>query len=165
MKKNIFLTFCFSFIPGAGQMYQSYMKRGVSIMTMFAVIVGVMAVVPIPLFGIPLPVIYAFSFFDTYNIRNKIGTNKEEKDEYLWNNTSFMDILEKVNFKKKNSFIGALLILIGIYILLNSVIYNLALRFDIYIIELFIDAITRYLVPILISAISIGVGIKFISKK
>lgn len=165
MKKNIFLTFCFSFIPGAGQMYQSYMKRGISLMTMFAVIIGVMAVVPIPLFAIPIPVIYAFSFFDTYNIRNKIGTDKEEKDEYLWNSTSFMDVLQKVNFKKKNSFIGVLLILIGIYILLNTVIYNLAMRFDIYVIELFVDSITRYLVPILISAISIGIGIKFISKK
>lgn len=165
MKKNIFLTFCFSFIPGAGQMYQAYMKRGVSIMTMFALIIGIMAVVPIPLFAIPIPVIYAFSFFDTYNIRNKIGTDKEEKDDYLWNNTSFMDILQKFNFKKKNYFVGVILILVGIYILLNTVIYNIAIRFDIYIIELFIDSITRYLVPILISAISIGIGVKFISKK
>ena len=165
MKKNIFLTFCFSFIPGAGQMYQSYMKRGMSIMTIFAIIVGVMAVVPIPLFAIPIPVIYAYSFFDTYNIRNKIGTDKEEKDEYLWNNTNFMDILQKINFEKKNTFGGVILILIGIYILLNTVIYNIAVRFDIYIIEIFIDSITRYLVPILISAISIGIGVKFISKK
>lgn len=165
MKKNIFLTFCFSFIPGAGQMYQAYMKRGVSIMTIFALIVGIMAVVPIPLFAIPIPVIYAFSFFDTYNIRNKIGTDKEEKDDYVWNNTNFMDIINKINFKKKNTAVGVILILIGIYIILNSVIYNIAMRFDIYIVEVFIDSITRYLVPILISAISIGIGIKFISKR
>ena len=30
MQKNGFLTLCFSFIPGAGQMYQGYMKRGVT---------------------------------------------------------------------------------------------------------------------------------------
>lgn len=30
MYKNGFLTLCFSFIPGAGQMYQGYMKRGLT---------------------------------------------------------------------------------------------------------------------------------------
>lgn len=25
--KNGFLTFCFAFVPGAGQMYQGYMKQ------------------------------------------------------------------------------------------------------------------------------------------
>ena len=31
MLKNGFLTFCCAFIPGAGQMYQGYMKRGLSL--------------------------------------------------------------------------------------------------------------------------------------
>ena len=31
MQKNGFLTLCFSFIPGAGQMYQGYMKRGLAL--------------------------------------------------------------------------------------------------------------------------------------
>ena len=31
MKKNGFFTFCFAFVPGAGQMYQGYMKRGLSL--------------------------------------------------------------------------------------------------------------------------------------
>ena len=36
MKKNGFLTFCFAFIPGAGQMYQGYMKRGLSMVAVCA---------------------------------------------------------------------------------------------------------------------------------
>ena len=35
MKKNGILTFLFAFVPGAGQMYQGYMKRGLSLITMF----------------------------------------------------------------------------------------------------------------------------------
>lgn len=36
MMKNGILTFLFAFCPGAGQMYQGYMKRGLSLITMFA---------------------------------------------------------------------------------------------------------------------------------
>ena len=34
-KKGKFLTFCFSCIPGAGQMFLGFFKEGVSLMTMF----------------------------------------------------------------------------------------------------------------------------------
>ena len=40
MIKNGFLTFCFSFIPGAGQMYQGYMKRGLSQVTAFVLLIA-----------------------------------------------------------------------------------------------------------------------------
>ena len=43
MKKNGILTLLFAFIPGAGQMYQGYMKRGLSLITMFclSIVIGV----------------------------------------------------------------------------------------------------------------------------
>ena len=34
-RKNGFWNLCFSLIPGAGQMYQGFLKRGVSIMALF----------------------------------------------------------------------------------------------------------------------------------
>ena len=40
MKKNGILTLLFAFIPGAGQMYQGYMKRGLSLMLMAAAILS-----------------------------------------------------------------------------------------------------------------------------
>ena len=51
MLKNGLLTLLFAFIPGAGQMYQGYMKRGLSLMLMCCVI-GVLAMLfaPIALF-------------------------------------------------------------------------------------------------------------------
>ena len=35
MKKNSFLTFCFAFIPGAGEMYLGMMKKGLAVMLLF----------------------------------------------------------------------------------------------------------------------------------
>ncbi len=34
-KKNRFLTFCFSALPGAAEMYMGFMKMGVSLMLLF----------------------------------------------------------------------------------------------------------------------------------
>ena len=75
MKKNGFLTFCFSFIPGAGQMYQGYMKKGMSLMTLLAIFIAIASFTNINIFVIPIPLILAYSFFDTYNLRGKIGTD------------------------------------------------------------------------------------------
>ena len=40
MKKNAFLTFIFACIPGAGQMYYGYMKRGTSLLVYFYLVAG-----------------------------------------------------------------------------------------------------------------------------
>ena len=45
MKKNGFLTFVFACIPGAGQMYYGYMKRGLSMITIFCLGVVVAAII------------------------------------------------------------------------------------------------------------------------
>ena len=39
MKKNALLTFIFACIPGAGQMYYGYMKRGLSLITFFCLFI------------------------------------------------------------------------------------------------------------------------------
>ena len=67
MKKNGILTLLFAFIPGAGQMYQGYMKRGLSLVLMAAAI-G-MAAMLIPPIAFALLVVFMYSFFDTFNLR------------------------------------------------------------------------------------------------
>lgn len=164
MKKNLFLTFCFSWIPGAAQMYQGYMKRGVSLMVLFAVSCALVAMVPVPILGIPIPIIYAFAFFDSYNLRAKIGTDKEERDICVWDNVNTEELLAKFHIGKKSKVVGTLLIVIGIYILLNTVFSRLAYQYDLYFLERIIDTVTSFLPPILIAAISIVIGVKFLSK-
>ncbi len=162
MKKNLFLTFCFSFIPGAGQMYQAYMKRGLSIMIIFAIFVALSAVTGSAIFAIPLPVIFAYSFFDTYNLRSKIETENQEKDDYIIKEFNEIKFLNSI--KKGNNVIGVILIAIGIYILFDSVISNIAYRLDLYFLTDIINIVMRYLPATIIAALSIFVGVKFVSK-
>ena len=55
MRKSRFLTFLFGMIPGAGQMYLGYMKRGVSLMGAFAVVLTIAAFLNIPVLTFLLP--------------------------------------------------------------------------------------------------------------
>lgn len=165
MKKNLFLTFCFSFIPGAGQMYQNYMKRGLSIMAMFALFLAFSIMIEIPIFILPLPIIFAYSFFDTYNIRNRIEANDKMEDEYIWKQAG-LDIFNfDMKMSKKHSIIGIILIVFGFYLIVNNILTDIAYANNIEWLEEFVRYITRYLPAIIISAISIGLGSKFLVNK
>lgn len=163
MKKSSFLTFCFSFIPGAGQMYQEYSKRGLSIMTIFIAFIAIEILVDIPIFALPLPIIYAFSFFDTFNLRNKIGTDRQVEDDYIWNNKEIKSTISNIKISKKNKVVGIILIILGVYILFNNVFVNIASVYGIRWLEYTCKYVLRYLPPIIISLLSIMIGLKFIS--
>lgn len=157
MKRSSFLTFCFSFIPGAGQMYQNYMKRGLSLMCLAGILLILATMTETVIFVIPFLVVMAYSFFDTYNIRNAIGTEEQPKDDY---------ILKGINFDslKNNKLLGIGIILIGGYILLNNILYGIAIDTDIQILIDTIRIIRNYLPSIIVSAITIGAGVKMLSK-
>ena len=79
--KNGFLTFCFAFVPGAGQMYQGYMKRGLSLVSLFCggFVLGWLAE---PLLAVT-PIIWMYSFFDTFNLRAQLGAGNAPADDFL----------------------------------------------------------------------------------
>lgn len=158
MKKSLFLTFCFSWIPGAGQMYQNYMKRGLSLMCIFGALFALGVMLETVIFMIPAWIVLAYSFFDTYNIRNAIGTEEEIKDDYIIHGIDFDKI-------KGNRLLGIGIILVGIYLLLNNVLYGIAKQTEIQILVNFIRLIRMYFPSLIVSAITIGVGAKMISNK
>ena len=81
MLKNGFLTFCCAFIPGAGQMYQGYMKRGLSLITMFCVAFGAGTLLGV--LYVAMPIVWMYSFFDTFNLRAQIIADTAPEDDYL----------------------------------------------------------------------------------
>ena len=83
MKKNGILTLLFALIPGAGEMYQGYMKRGLSLITMFCLPAALGAMTQIEVLYIGLPIVYMYSFFDTFNLRAQIGMGTAPEDDYL----------------------------------------------------------------------------------
>lgn len=165
MKKNGFLTFCFSFIPGAGQMYQDYMKRGLSIMTLFAISCALWGFAGISIFAAPIPIIYAYSFFDTYNIRNKIGTDRALNDGLIWD--EFLEEGSKSSkiFDKKNKVIGFLLVLVGAYLVFSNILRDIGQRYGIEFLVVFASYVTRYLPTVIISTLSIWFGTKLMINK
>ena len=82
MMKNGILTFLFAFCPGAGQMYQGYMKRGLSLITMFCLFV-VIGVSTLEVLTVGCVIVWMYSFFDTFNLRAQIGAGTAPQDDYL----------------------------------------------------------------------------------
>lgn len=158
MKKSLFLTFCFSWIPGAGQMYQNYMKRGLSLMCIFGILFALGVLLETVIFMIPAWIVLAYSFFDTYNIRNAIDTDEQIVDEYFLKGIDF----DKV---KGNKLLGIGIILVGVYLLLNNVLYGIAIQSNIQAVIDFVDMIRMYFPSLIVSAITIGIGTKMISGK
>ena len=121
MKKNGILTLLFACIPGAGQMYQGYMKRGLSLITMFCLSTFLGAWTQIAIFYIGAPIIYMYSFFDTLNLRAQLAAEKAPEDDYLvhfnWHDarmTQFMGESHKL--------VGWGLIALGAIVFYNNII-------------------------------------------
>ncbi|MDL2219569.1 hypothetical protein LJC04_04475, partial [Ruminococcaceae bacterium OttesenSCG-928-O06] len=70
MKKNGIFTFIFALVPGCGQMYQGYMKRGLSLMFWFCAVIAVSVLTHVYVLMVLLPVVWAYSFFDSFNLRS-----------------------------------------------------------------------------------------------
>jgi len=74
-----FFTFCFAFIPGCGHMYLGLMKRGLILMALFF---GMMYLTSFfDLFLVGAILIYFYSFFDTFNCKNKLLNGEYIKDD------------------------------------------------------------------------------------
>ena len=76
MKKNGILTLLFACIPGAGQMYQGYMKRGLSLITMFCLFIILGSTTGLDALVVGCIVVYMYSFFDTLNLRAQLAAEK-----------------------------------------------------------------------------------------
>ena len=122
-RKNGFWNLCFSVIPGAGQMYQGFIKRGVSIMTLFFGWIMVCAFFGIDEALLLAIVIWFFGFFDSLH-RNSLTDAEREllKDGFI-----FIQGNEMEHFSLRGFRIPAaiLLIFFGSYSLLQLVIGEL----------------------------------------
>ena len=122
MLKNGLLTLLFAFIPGAGQMYQGYMKRGLSLILMCCAI-GAVAVLfsPVALF---LLVVFMYSFFDTLNLRAQIALGKAPEDDYLVHLDPKDKRLARM-LMDSHKLVGWVLIVFGVLIVYENIIMNL----------------------------------------
>ena len=95
-KKNKFLTFIFSFMPGAAEMYMGFMKNGFSLMALFLgslIIPGIISSIGV-LFLIPV-LIWFYAFFHAGNLAAMpLEEFQTFPDTFIWE-----DFLEERSFK------------------------------------------------------------------
>lgn len=123
MKKNGILTFLFAFVPGAGQMYQGYMKRGLSLITLFflCIMAGMLLLEPLVLTAL---IVWVYSFFDTFNLRAQFIAGTAPADDYLVHfNTK--DARLTLFFRDSHKLVGWALIAFGALIAYENIIMNL----------------------------------------
>lgn len=119
MKKNGILTFLFAFVPGAGQMYQGYMKRGLSLITLFFLcIMAGMLLEPLVLTAL---IVWMYSFFDTFNLRAQFIAGTAPADDYLVHfNTK--DARLTLFFRDSHKLLGWALIALGAMVAYQNII-------------------------------------------
>lgn len=163
-KKNSFLTFIFAFLPGGGQMYMGFMKEGISLLSVFALIIFLGSWLNISPITFVLPVIWFYSFFDAMNKMSLTNEQLENlEDKYLFQ----LDKLPSFNpnlFMKYKLYIALLFIFVGLSILWNNTLSVFSAFLPTYITDILYSVSDR--VPqLIISFLIICVGIKLITGK
>lgn len=116
-KKNRFLLFIFSLMPGAGHMYLGFMKMGVSLALSFLVSVAIMDI--IGGWMCVVFVIYMYSFFHA----NNLGELEDERfyaveDNWLCG-LEQMEEVKKWLTGQNRKIIAVILMILGVFLLLD----------------------------------------------
>ncbi len=118
-KKNRFLLFCLSFLPGAGEMYLGFMKMGLSLLSLFALVIIITVYSNIGVMGFVVFVICVYGFFHA----NNLGALSDEEfykieDEYLFGlGEKDMNSLKDFFMGKYRKVFAVILILFGVSML------------------------------------------------
>lgn len=114
-KKRGFWTFIFSLMPGAGEMYLGFMKRGVSTMLVFLGWLTFCGMSGFDVGVILAPVIWFYSFFTVHNLVSLPDEEfYQQEDDYI---LIHMDRIVGIDQweRGKVKFLAAALIIIGIF--------------------------------------------------
>lgn len=163
-KKSKFWLFCFSLIPGAGEMYLGFMKMGVSLMGVFLGLFSLATFFemgPLLFFNI---VIWFYGFFHAHNLGNMPDEEFHSlKDDYLFAS----DLFSVKSFSGRSRlFVGWFLVIAGIYWLSGGfldILWNSNLLSDF--ILLWLGNLRQFVLQMAIGAGIIYVGIKLIQGK
>ena len=116
-RKNGFFTLCFACGFGAGQMYLGYMRRGLSIMLIAAADFFLMSLFNNTVFGVLLPVIWAYAFFDTFRLRSQ---ETPCPDAFLFDLPALLGSDWRRLVRRRHHLIGWLLVGFCVYALYNN---------------------------------------------
>ena len=124
-KKNKFFTFCFSFLPGAAEMYMGFFKQGLSLMVLFFGLIAIASGLGLDAIVFIIPIVWFYSFFHAHNL----SSMPEEdfymlEDDYLF---KYDELLwkEKITAEKSRKCMAIVLIIVGFMVLWNTCMSSL----------------------------------------
>lgn len=159
-KKSRFLTFCFSMLPGAGEMYMGFMRMGVSLMLLFFLSIYIPVSLRLSELSVIGFVVWAYGFFHANHLASLSDEEFDQvKDEFLFGMNT---IIDGRNFViKYQRTVAVVLIAAGILLLWNTmgdIAYRLLPEF----VSDFMRTVGNYAPRILVSLVIIFIGIKMI---
>lgn len=121
-RKGGFLLFISACIPGCGQMYQGYMKRGTSLLAIVCLLIAIASVLNLGELAIFLPLLWLYAFFDSYNIHGQTDEEAASNpDGWLFGLSSVDNEKLSALYRGKHSIIGWILVILGVIALYNTV--------------------------------------------
>ena len=155
-KKNRFLTFLCSLVPGAGEMYMGFMKMGLSLLIIFMVTIVLAVFTDLGELILVAIVVWIYSFFHANNLAGMPDKDFQElEDKYIP-----ASLEEQPLSRNLQKLIAGLLIFSGIILLGESFIRMLP---DF--LREYLSPILRYLPRMGVAVILILLGIKLIQGK
>ncbi len=118
-KKGKLMTFLWSLIPGAGEMYLGFFKTGSSLMALFVILLALSGFLQLNVLSLLAPVVWFYSFFHANNI------NALPDDEFYALEDDYLIHMEDVRknslfFKTHRKFTAACLICFGVSVLWSN---------------------------------------------
>lgn len=163
-KKNGFWRFCFSLIPGAGEMYMGFMKLGVSTMGLFVGIIALTSWVGLgPLVCLDF-IVWFYSFFQVHHLASLPPDRFiQVEDDYLFHLEDFGG-MNRETLQRFRQPVAIVLILVGIMLCYQS-LYSMVWR----VLPPFLQDLMNYLgysVPrLLFGLLIIYAGVRLIQGK
>lgn len=163
-KKSSFSTFIFSLLPGAGQMYMGFMKRGISLMSAFFLLIFLSSWLELGPLMFIMPIIWFFSFFDVFNLRSMPDSEFALMEDDFILYPEFTKEKIRLLQSKYRSILAYALIIIGITILWNNM-YNLFRWFLPDYLRDLVYSFGRYIPQLFVGCAIIALGIYLIRGK
>ena len=114
-KKNRFLTFCFSLMPGAAEMYMGFMRTGTELMLFFLGMIMIPSFLGLEGLSILAVVIWAYGFFHA----NHLASLSDEEFVQVEDNDIFgMELFQKGKKKLQGNSRGIAVLLIVLSLIL-----------------------------------------------
>ena len=120
-RKQGLLFFISSCIPGCGQMHQGYMRRGMSLLTVFCGLFAIAVFLNIGALTVLALPVWLYAFFDSYNLRARLDEGTAPADAFLLG----LDLADGERMallcRRRHSLVGWGLVALGICILYTTV--------------------------------------------